>query len=47
MGHRASDFPAASSLKDEILSLPMFGDMTDGQADAVVSGLREAVGRAL
>jgi len=45
LGHTAADFPVASSLKDEILSLPMYGDMTDAQADTVITSLREAVSR--
>ena len=45
LGHTAADFPVASSLKDEILSLPMYGDLTDDQADMVIASLREAVSR--
>jgi dTDP-4-amino-4,6-dideoxygalactose transaminase len=45
LGHRPGDFPVAETLKDEILSIPMYGDMTDDQADHVISALQEAVGR--
>ena len=45
LGHRAADFPVAHELQNEILSLPMHGDLTDEQVAYVVAGLREAVGR--
>ncbi len=44
LGHGPADFPVASSCKDEILSLPMHGSMTDEQAARVVSGVRQALG---
>lgn len=43
LGHEPSDFPVAYSLKDEILSLPIHGDMVDEQVDYVIKHLKEAV----
>jgi dTDP-4-amino-4,6-dideoxygalactose transaminase len=40
---KPSDFPVAYSYKDEILSLPMHGDLTDEQVDCVVEVLRKAI----
>lgn len=45
LGHSAEDFPAASSLKDDIMSLPMHGSMSDEQVAYVINSLREAIGR--
>jgi dTDP-4-amino-4,6-dideoxygalactose transaminase len=45
LGHTASDFPVVHALQHEILSLPMYGDLTDAQVDYVIENLREAVGR--
>lgn len=42
-GHRPGDFPVAYSLKDEILSLPIHGDMTDEQVNYVVEHVLSAV----
>lgn len=39
------DFPAAVMLKDEILSLPIHGDMTDQEAKCVVGHVRKIVKR--
>lgn len=39
--HRPEDFPAAHSLKDELLSLPMHGDMTDEQVGYVIKQLKD------
>lgn len=36
LNHSPDDFPVAYFLKDRILSLPMFGDITDEQVDYVV-----------
>jgi dTDP-4-amino-4,6-dideoxygalactose transaminase len=41
LGHKPSDFPVAYSLKDEILSLPIHGDMTDEQVEYVIMQLRD------
>ncbi|MBI5467945.1 MAG: DegT/DnrJ/EryC1/StrS family aminotransferase [Deltaproteobacteria bacterium] len=43
LGYRPQDFPAAYALKDEILSLPIYADMTDDQAGRVVRELKNAV----
>ena len=43
LGHRPEDFPATYSLKDEILSLPIHGDMTDDQVEYVIKQLKFAV----
>jgi dTDP-4-amino-4,6-dideoxygalactose transaminase len=40
---KPSDFPVAYSYKDEILSLPMHGDLTDDQVDYVIEVVRKAV----
>lgn len=42
LGCRPEDFPVADSLKDEILSLPIYGDMTDEQVRYVIDKLKEA-----
>ncbi|MEO5358079.1 MAG: DegT/DnrJ/EryC1/StrS family aminotransferase [Nitrospirae bacterium YQR-1] len=39
--HRAEDFPVSFALKDEILSLPIHGDMTDEQAEYVIDVIRK------
>ena len=44
LGHGPSDFPVAYSLKDEILSLPIHGDMVDEQVEYVIKQLRDAAG---
>jgi dTDP-4-amino-4,6-dideoxygalactose transaminase len=43
LGHKASAFPVAYSIKDELLSLPIHGDMTDEQVEYVIEQLRNAV----
>ncbi len=43
LGHGPADFPAAHSLKDEILSLPMCDGMTDDQVSYVAEQLKTAV----
>jgi len=43
LGHRPEDFPVASSLKDRILSLPVFGEMTDPQLDHVIEQVKQAI----
>jgi dTDP-4-amino-4,6-dideoxygalactose transaminase len=42
LGHKPDDFPIAYSLKDEILSLPIHGDMTDDQVEYVITQLRNS-----
>lgn len=39
LGYKPADFPVAYSRKDEILSLPIHGDMTDEQVEYVIEQL--------
>lgn len=43
LGYKPDDFPVAYSLKDEILSLPIYADMTDSQVEHVIKELKNAV----
>jgi len=43
LGHKSKDFPVAYSIKDEILSLPIHGDMTDEQVEYVIASLMDVV----
>ncbi len=43
MHHRPEDFPVASRLKDELLSLPVHGEMTDAAIDYVIEQVKEVV----
>jgi len=45
LGHKPADFPVAYSIKDEILSLPIHGDMTDEQVEYVVASLKDIVNK--
>ncbi len=45
LGHKPEDFPTTYSLKDEILSLPIYGDMTDDQVEYVIKQLKFAVNK--
>lgn len=44
LGHTPDDFPVAYRLQNRILSLPMFAELSEQQQDAVVTGVREAIG---
>jgi dTDP-4-amino-4,6-dideoxygalactose transaminase len=41
LGHKPADFPVVYCIKDEILSLPIHGDMTDEQVEYVIAGLKD------
>jgi dTDP-4-amino-4,6-dideoxygalactose transaminase len=43
LGHRESDFPVASRLKDQILSLPIHGSMSDAELEYVIDTVRSLV----
>lgn len=45
LGHMPADFPVAYSMKDEILSLPIHGDMTDEQVEYVIASLKDIVNK--
>lgn len=45
LGHKPADFPVAYSIKDEILSLPIYGDMTDKQVEYVIASLKDIVNK--
>jgi len=42
-GHKPGDYPVAYKLKDEILSLPIHGDMADEQVYYVIENLRKII----
>jgi dTDP-4-amino-4,6-dideoxygalactose transaminase len=44
LGHRAGAFPVTEKAAAEILSLPMFPEITEAQQEQVVEALRRAVG---
>ncbi len=41
MNHKPSDFPVASAYQDEILSLPIYPELTHSQIDFIVEKIRE------
>ncbi len=41
LGRKPGDFPVAERAAAEILSIPLFPEMTDGQAEAVIRAIRE------
>ena len=45
LAHKPSDFPVAHDYKEEILSLPMCGDISDAQVDYVIETIRVAVAK--
>jgi dTDP-4-amino-4,6-dideoxygalactose transaminase len=42
LGYKSDNFPIAHSLKDEILSLPIHGDITDDQVSFVIEQVKRA-----
>ena len=44
LGYRAGDFPVAETAAAEILSLPLYPEMTPGMVDRVVESLKTALG---
>jgi dTDP-4-amino-4,6-dideoxygalactose transaminase len=44
LGHKKGDFPVAEKTAEEILSLPMFPELTPAQQDEVVGALEKAIG---
>jgi dTDP-4-amino-4,6-dideoxygalactose transaminase len=46
LGHRDGEFPNAVAASQEILSLPMFAELTEGQIDHVASHIRSFIGDA-
>jgi len=45
LGHNPADFPVAYSMKEEILSLPIHGDMTDEQVEYVIANLKDIMNK--
>jgi dTDP-4-amino-4,6-dideoxygalactose transaminase len=43
LGYAAGRFPHSEAAAAEVLSLPLYPELTDAQQDAVVAALREAV----
>ena len=44
-GHKPEDFPVSSRYQNEMISLPMFPELTDEQAEKVACTLKEALAR--
>lgn len=45
LGHVPADFPVASGYQDQLLSLPLYPEITEAQIDAVCTALARALGR--
>jgi dTDP-4-amino-4,6-dideoxygalactose transaminase len=43
LGHKPEDFPVTFSIKDEILSIPIHGNMPDNQVEYVIEQLKSVV----
>ncbi len=41
LGYRAGDFPVAERLADEVVSLPMYPEMTDAMVDDVIAAVKK------
>jgi len=46
LGHKPGDFPVSERLATEVLSLPMYPELTREQIEFIVKGIREALGKA-
>lgn len=44
LGYRPEDLPVSRAIADEVLSLPLYPEMSDAHLDAVTGALREALG---
>lgn len=44
LGHKRGDFPVTEKAADEIISLPMFAELTDNQVDTVVAAVKDIAG---
>ncbi len=44
LGYKAGQFPHSEKAADEVLSLPMFPELTADQTDAVVRAVKEIAG---
>lgn len=47
LGHQAGEFPESERASEEILALPIFAELTEGQQETVVRGIGRALGRTL
>lgn len=45
LGHKAGDFPVAERVCQEIVALPIFPELTDGEVDYVAGKIREFFGK--
>ena len=43
LGYKKSDFPESEKAQEEVLSLPMFAELTEGQIHEVVGGTRDFI----
>ncbi len=43
LGHKAGDFPNSEAAANEVLSLPMFPELTQIQQDRVVNAVKTAI----
>jgi dTDP-4-amino-4,6-dideoxygalactose transaminase len=41
LGHKVGEFPRSEAAANEVLSLPMFPEMTSSQVEQVVAALRQ------